>query len=149
MDLLTQYLDLIVEPTLEEFRRHPTSVRHAYLACVAIYHAIDRVAYPRSRGNLKKGWRIESMEFALIDIVAHDFKHVKSTEHQPVSDAIPIALALYGTTDFNTAMFNDTGELETLRHLVFVAGDAVRFLRRKAESQANGSNRANPQSAVP
>jgi hypothetical protein len=151
MNTLTQYLDVIVEPTLDEFRRHPTSLRHAYLACVAIYHAIDRVAYPQSRGNLRKEWRRESMEFSLIDIVAHDFKHVKSTDHQPVTDAIPIAHALYGTVDFNSAMFNDTGELETLRHLDFVAGDAVRFLRQKAESLAkqDGSKRGSPQSAVP
>jgi hypothetical protein len=44
MNSLTQYLRLIVEPTVEEFRRNPMSLRHCYLACVATYHAIDRAA---------------------------------------------------------------------------------------------------------
>jgi hypothetical protein len=35
MNELTRYIKLIAEPTVEEFRRNPTSLRHAYLACVA------------------------------------------------------------------------------------------------------------------
>lgn len=47
MNDLSRYLDVIVEPTFEEFKREPSS-RRAFLVCVAIYHAIDRVAYPKS-----------------------------------------------------------------------------------------------------
>ena len=137
MDALNRYLKLKVEPTVDEFKRNPTSIRHAYLACVATYHAIDRIAYPGPRGNLRKAWRKASMEFALVDIVAHDFKHVKSTQHRAVPGAIPISLALYariGSMGFNTHMLNDTGEVNSLRHLVFVVQEAVKFLRCRAAS---------------
>jgi hypothetical protein len=73
MDGLTRYLKVIAEPTVEEFKRNPSSVRHAFLACVATYHAIDRVAYPKSVGNLRKTWGKESVEFKVVDIVAHNF----------------------------------------------------------------------------
>ncbi len=137
MDALNRYLKLIVEPTVDEFKRNPTSIRHAFLACVATYHAIDRIAYPGPRGNLRKAWRKASMEFALVDIVAHDFKHVKSTEHRSVPGAIPISFALYGSIGsmgFNTHTLNDTGELNSLRNLVFVLQEAVKFLRCRAAS---------------
>jgi hypothetical protein len=35
-----------VEPTFKDFERNRDSVRHTFLACVTIYHAIDRAAYP-------------------------------------------------------------------------------------------------------
>jgi hypothetical protein len=75
---LTGYLDEFVEPTLDEFRRDPFSRRRAYLACVAIYHAIDR--YPlcgqarekAERDALREAWRAESEEFEIVEIAAHD-----------------------------------------------------------------------------
>ncbi len=54
MQELQQYLDIIVEPTFRDFERNPKSIRHAYLACVAAYHAIDRASYPKKAGNLRK-----------------------------------------------------------------------------------------------
>ena len=51
MNALARYLALIVEPTVEEFKRNPFSLRHAYLACVAAYHTIDRVTHPNSAGS--------------------------------------------------------------------------------------------------
>src|SRR5438067_1079852 len=129
---LIRYIKLIVEPTVDEFKRNPTSLRHAFLACVATYHAIDRVTYPRSRGNLRKKWGAESMEFRLVDIVAHDFKHVRSSDHRPVPNRIPVSSALYGNMGVNTHMPNDTGQLASLRNLVFVVQDAVKFLHQKA-----------------
>jgi hypothetical protein len=53
---LGRYLELIVEPTFDEFEKNRASVRHAFLTCVAIYHAIDRVSYPNKPGNLRKEW---------------------------------------------------------------------------------------------
>jgi hypothetical protein len=140
MDDLTRYLKLIVEPTVEDFKRNPFSVRHCFLACVVTYHAIDRVAYPKNVGNLRKKWGEESMEFKLVDIVAHDFKHVKSSDHRPVKRTIPIAHALYGRSHFNKSMFNDTGQIESLRHLTFVVQDAVRFLYRQVAASPNSSS---------
>src|SRR5258708_5939204 len=133
MNDLARYLRLIVEPTVDEFKRNPTSIRHAFLACAATYHAIDRVSHPRRPGNLRKKWG-ENLAFRMIDIVAHDFKHVKSNDHRPTSRGIPISLSLYGGMGFNTHAFNDTGQLATLRNLVFIVQDAVQFLHQQAKS---------------
>lgn len=133
MDSLVRYLKTIVEPTVEDFKRNPTSLRHAFLACVAAYHAIDRIAYPRSPGNLRKAWGEESCAFRTVDIIAHDFKHVKSTDRRPHHvSAIPAPMALFNTMPFNTFAFNETGRSARLRHLTFTVQEAVRFLYRKA-----------------
>jgi hypothetical protein len=133
---LARYLKLIVEPTVDEFKRNPTSLRHAYLACVATYHAIDRVSYPKNAGNLRQKWGKQSMEFRLVDIVAHDFKHVRSDNRKIPPRSIPISFALYGGMGFNTHTFNDTGQLSALRNLVYVVQGAVKFLHRQAHDQA-------------
>ncbi len=44
MNALTQYIKLIVEPTVEEYQRNPFSVWHCYLACAATHHSSDRAA---------------------------------------------------------------------------------------------------------
>jgi hypothetical protein len=133
MSALTRYLELIVEPTVEEFRRNPTSLRHAYLACVATYHAVDRVSYPKSPRTVAEQWRKKSREFAIVDIVAHDFKHVKSDKHRqrPDRPSIPIGLAIYGTMAFGTGVFGGD-RLPALRNIRFVVENAVRFIKREA-----------------
>jgi hypothetical protein len=80
---LQQYIDVIVEPTLKDFERNPRSVRHAYLACVATYHAIDRATYPKRGALLREKWRGESLEFTIIDMVTHHLKHVLSDDENP------------------------------------------------------------------
>jgi hypothetical protein len=79
---LDRYLDLIVEPTVEEFKRNPTSVRRAFLACVSIYHALDRATSSKNKGNLLEDWRKKSPEFKLVETVALHFKHVKSDDEK-------------------------------------------------------------------
>jgi len=133
MNALSRYLSLIVEPTVEEFRRNPFSLRHAFLACVATYHAIDRVVYPKSAGNMRKAWGKESMEFLIVDHVAHDFKHVKSEDERRVTRGLPLSHAIYGGMGFNTHTLNDTGQITALRNLTFVVRDAVKFLHKKAD----------------
>jgi hypothetical protein len=66
------FLDQIVEPTFADFEANPGSIRHAYLACVATYHAIDRAGEGVSGrvGNLKKKWREQSLEFVIVDMMA-------------------------------------------------------------------------------
>ena len=44
MNTLARYLEVIVDPTFDDFYLDRTSVRLAYLACVAIFHAVDRAA---------------------------------------------------------------------------------------------------------
>lgn len=68
----------IVEPTIIEFGDHPTSRRHAFLACLVTFHCIDYIAQPNSSRPLRQRFRKESPDFAIVDRVAHAFKHVKS-----------------------------------------------------------------------
>ena len=44
-DDLTRYLDEIVDPTIIDLENNRTSVRHTFLACVAVFHAIDRLSW--------------------------------------------------------------------------------------------------------
>jgi hypothetical protein len=133
---LTQYLDSIVEPTYEDFKRNPRSLRHAYLACLVTYHAIDRAAYPKSPGNLRKQWKKASNQFAIVDMVAHKIKHVVSNDekHRPES-GIPLSSLVFGlgapdTAQLNTVVINDAGV--DLHNLFYVIRDAITFLRKEA-----------------
>ncbi len=124
---LARYLELIVDPTFDEFEKNRSSVRHAFLVCVAIYHAIDRAAEESGEraAKLRQVWRKESLEFGLIDIIAHHFKHVQSSDEKipPTRPGLPIRLALG---------FDEAGETMDLRNIYFVIRDAVRFVHRKA-----------------
>ena len=78
MDGAKRYLDEIVEPTIKDFENNPTSVRHAFLACAAAFHTLDYVARAVNRpaAHLRQVFGNESADFALVDDVAHAFKHV-------------------------------------------------------------------------
>jgi hypothetical protein len=124
---LARYLELIVDPTFDDFCSNRDSIRHAYLACVAIFHAVDRAAEEQGiRGaNLRQNWCKESVEFKLVDVLAHHFKHVQSSDEKIPSTrpGLPIGLALG---------FDDTGEAMDLRNIYFLIRDAVRFVHSKA-----------------
>ena len=128
MNDLDEYIELIVEPTFADFSKDARSVRHAYLACLAIYHAVDRAAYPDEAGTLAEQWRSESLAFMLVDEVAQHFKHgtrrwvKKAKEKNPDALLITHPLGLEG----------DLKGLE-LRNLYFHVRDAVTFLRQKAK----------------
>jgi len=123
---LARYIEEIVEPTFEDFNRNRKSVRHAFLACVAIYHAVDRAAYPKHPGNLRRAWG-KTLEFKLVDIVAHHFKHVKSDDEK-VQPRVGIPLV-------SVLGFNDTGDQMELRNMFFVIRDAIKFLHQQAASR--------------
>jgi hypothetical protein len=124
---LQQYLREIVIPTVYDFNKNPTSARHLFLACVVIFHAIDRASEESgiSRGNLRKQWRDKSLEFMLIDVIAHHFKHVKSDEERIElrRKGLPISFAL-GLSDMDDRL--------EFHHLHFIVGDSVKFLRQEA-----------------
>ena len=80
-----QYMDEIVDPTIAEFEANPASRRHAFLACVATFHTIDYLVHPKNSGNCRKSFREESADFALVDRVAHAFKHVQSMSSNQTS----------------------------------------------------------------
>ena len=75
-----EYLNTIVEPTIEELAREPADKRRAFLACVVTYHTVDYLASQekKSKGNLANCFAKENPDFALVDRVAHAFKHVRS-----------------------------------------------------------------------
>ena len=93
---LTTYLRRIVKPTIEDFEQNPTSLRHAYLACVAIFHAVDRAAeiLGEKPSTLRQEWR-KFWAFHVVDTVAHDFKHVRAS---PQGRGLP-PLLVYGRHD--------------------------------------------------
>jgi hypothetical protein len=71
-------------------------VRHAFLACVTTFHSVDYLAHPRKPASLRKKILDQSPEFALVDRVAHAFKHVisgnaASPRKQPLKSADVIA----------------------------------------------------------
>jgi hypothetical protein len=126
---LAHYIDAIVEPTFADFNRHRTS-RYAFLTCVAIYHAIDRASEQAgiSVGNLRRTWG-ETIEFKLIDVVAHHFKHVQSHDER-------ISLSKPGIPISFILGFNAEGTEMELRNFSYVMRDAIKFLHDKARELA-------------
>jgi hypothetical protein len=71
-----RYFELIVDPTIADFEAHPTSIRHAFLASVAVFHSID---YLFENSHAKRGELCrQSPDFANVDRIAHAFKHVET-----------------------------------------------------------------------
>jgi hypothetical protein len=125
MNDLGKYLDQIVEPTLQDFIRNPHSVRHAYLACLVTYHAIDRVKSPP--GNKRKEWGKKSVAFTAMDLIAHRIKHVKHEGNKnPRPNTIPLTFMLG---------FDEAGETLELRNLKGLIRDAINFIRQQTGTQ--------------
>lgn len=127
MKTLARYLEIIVDPTFDDFDANRGSVRHAYLASVTIFHAVDRAAEESGKrpAAVRQKWCRDSLEFKLVDVLAHHFKHVQSSDEKvPASrPGLPIGHALG---------FDEAGEAMDLRNLYYVIRDAVRFVHRKA-----------------
>lgn len=126
MKSLARYLELIVDPTFDEFHSK-RDVRLAFLTSVAIFHSVDRIAEETGErpASLRQRWCRESIDFKLVDVIAHHFKHVKSSDERipPNRPGLPIGRALG---------FNDAGDALDLRNLYYVIRDAVRFVHTKA-----------------
>jgi hypothetical protein len=138
IDTLSEYLARIVDPTFAEFQRNPQSARHAFLACVAIFHSVDRLTHHMNRANLRKEWRKQSIEFCVVDIFAHRLKHVRTDDdkHVPNGPGIPLS-GLVDSLDFH--------------NLRFAMRDAIKFVRQQAETldrraASRKSTRRTPQS---
>jgi hypothetical protein len=137
MNDLMRYLKLIVEPTVDEFKKNPASVRHAYLAAVAIYHSIDRAAASKDKKvkHLREKWRADPA-FALMDIVAHDFKHIKADWRKTSRKVTSRSGAVIGRMGLNKHICNDTGQREALASLLSVAEAALEFVWSKTRRNA-------------
>jgi hypothetical protein len=71
---IERYFAQIVDPTIADFEANPTSVRHAFLAAVVVFHAIDYL----DANSYRKKFREDNADFALVDRIAHAFKHVQT-----------------------------------------------------------------------
>ena len=111
MEDLERYLNEIVDPTIEELANHRTSVRHTFLACVAVFHAVDYLAYPRKPRTLRKQFNEESKAFAIVDDMAHAFKHVVAgNPAKPdlvAKDVITRPPAYFGTAVWDLSRWDD------------------------------------------
>jgi hypothetical protein len=136
MSALSEYLETIVETTIDDFSRNPRSVRHAYLACVATYHAIDRASFPNKPGNLRKTWGSRSVQFKIVDMVAHHFKHVKSDDEKALVAAghIPLSDLVFGQGKaimLSADMIASDDRGIDLHNLYYVVAEAIGFVRKQ------------------
>jgi hypothetical protein len=141
MEDLRRYLEEIVEPTVKDFAKHPASVRHAFLACVAIYHAVEYMAHPRKPQTLAQKWGSQSEAFRRVDEVAHAFKHVISTRREPNLNAgavISRPPAFAGVMKCGISILGDTIGAVTFQedrtvNLLGTVHEAVAFLKTQIE----------------
>jgi hypothetical protein len=140
------YMIEMVDPTINDFEANPGSRRHAFLACLATFHSIDYLAYPGKSANLRDRFRRENTDFAVIDRVAHAFKHVESgdpnsPQNQPldVSTVFARPAALAGVMQSGISRCGDTiGGVEIwgerVVDLLHIVRNAAAFLRTKISS---------------
>ena len=124
MNTLARYLELIVDPTWDDFHANRNSQRLAFLTCVAIFHSVDRMAKTKGGvGNVRDRWRKECFEFKLVDIVANHLKHVLTEEEKRRSPGtLPIAFILG---------FDEIGLIKAPDPYYFMR-DALRFVHGQA-----------------
>jgi hypothetical protein len=148
---LERYLNEIVAPTVDDFRRTPSNVRIGFLTCVAIDHSVDYLAFPRDptlwdgkehqtkRAGLRKQFKEENEGFRLASEVANAFKHVKTTSKRGLEAAEvyerPPAMA--GRMMAGVSMVGDAmGAVVVDGHnLLMEVTEALRFLRLKTTGQ--------------
>jgi hypothetical protein len=148
MDIMTiadveSYMNEIVDPTITDFEREPTSRRRAFLACVAVFHTVDYLAKrPGSpnRQNLRNQFR-KNTNFAAVDRVAHAFKHVQAEGNNPLHfmavferppGTLPMlqaGLSRIGDTVGGVDIWNEDTD-----GLLLIAKRAAAFLRTKMPS---------------
>ena len=147
MEDLKRYLNEIVEPTVDDFRKHPSSVRIGFLACVAIDHSVDYLAFPADRSRwdgrqhraqrqrLRKQFGEENEQFRLASEVANAFKHVKTTSKRGLeaSEVYERPPAVAGRMMAGVSMLGDmTGAVVVDdRDLLQVVTEALSFVRSK------------------
>jgi len=151
MDDFVRYLDEIVDPTVADFEAKPASVRHAFLTCVAVFHAIDYLAYPNPSRGLRNQYKAKSRAFALVDRVAHAFKHVETNPRQPTnliaSSVIARPPAVMGVMEYGLSITGDIAGAVTLKEdpsisVLDAVKEAVKFLKEQTRVEINSSKRS-------
>ena len=77
----------IVDPTLSDLSSNPSSRRHAFIACVVTFHAIDYFAWNKPKAILRAEYRRRSQAFAAIDRIAHA-RDLRTLDGRQTSDAV-------------------------------------------------------------
>jgi len=138
MNNAKEYLDEIVEPTIKDFENNPTSIRHAFLASLAVFHTVDYLAYPKKARSLRERYCKASADFAVVDDVAHAFKHVSvGPQDNPdlkAGQVISRPAAVWGKAVWGLSMWDDAVGGVTLDcqcgiDLLNTMRSAVNFLR--------------------
>ena len=118
-----QYMSEIVEPTIDDFANNPTSLRHAFLACVVTFHTVDYLAAPKKSAQRRENFRSLSPDFAAIDRIAHAFKHVQTgdcrSQHIPPLAADQITErppAIFGRAVWGVSRWGDSKGGVTIKH---------------------------------
>lgn len=136
------FLTEIVEPTIEQFARTPSSRRLAFLACVSTFHLLDYIEPDDDgrRRNLRNIYRRESAAFELVDRVAHAFKHAVATgrpgSELPIGHVYERPAARAGVMQCGVSRCGDsTGGVQVVGgpnvDLLPVVQQAIEFLRTK------------------
>jgi hypothetical protein len=128
MSVLARYIEEVVEPTFNDFEADPTP-RRAFLAAVAIFHAVDRAGEDSGRkgsGNLRKNWGDRSAEFKIVDVVAHKFKHVRSNEERQPR-RLNDGMCQWGELTYGWALSR-----MTMHEFTFVMRRAIGFIREQS-----------------
>jgi hypothetical protein len=137
MDAL-EYLDTIVELTIEEFESARWDRRRAFIACLITFHTIDYLGLDGEKSC--KQLRSECPEFETVERVANAFKHTLS-RHKPLAVAHvrsrPRAMA--GEMRCGSSQIGDQlGAVVADGQDLFAAVKATAaFFRTKAESALN------------
>jgi hypothetical protein len=135
MEDLRRYLRDFVEPAIADFESNPASVRRAFMACVVTFHAVDYLAHPRRSAPLRQEWNRLSPAFAIVDDIAHAFKHVKAGN--PASpdlraEEVVAMPAAFDVAAFDAATF-DVGSVRLENqpgvNLLTVVKEAAAFVR--------------------
>jgi len=136
------YMNEIVDPTIGDFEVEPTSRRRAFLACVATFHCIDYLTHPKKSKIIRREFQ-KNRSFAVVDRVAHAFKHVASgNRNAPYNPPLDVAAVfsrppmMAGRAECGVSQCGDTvggiaiwGEGDS--DLLLVVKDAAEFLRTK------------------
>jgi hypothetical protein len=83
-------------------------------------------------------WRSKSLQFTVVDMVAHHFKHIISNDEKgsPQEGHLPLPSLVFGRGALNTFACNTRASNEggiDLHNLHFVILDAIKFVRQQAE----------------
>jgi hypothetical protein len=82
-----EYIRQIVEPTIKEMVANRSSMRHAFVACLATFHTLDYLAGNRRRAVVRGEYRRLSPAFAAIDRIAHAGGGKQSGDRRPRTGA--------------------------------------------------------------